>query len=62
MVFEAFEENSSSQQGYLQGLNVDIYPVFVPCPSSKTVGNDGCEDAIEVEQEEEGSIIQLAGC
>jgi hypothetical protein len=39
----------------LQSLDVDIHPVFVPRPCSKTVGYESCEDSVEVEEEEQSS-------
>ena len=60
MIFEAFEENPPSQQRYLQRLNINIHPVFVPCPCSKTVGYKGRKEAVEVEEEEERSARWLA--
>lgn len=55
MISEALEENSPSQQRNLQSLYIDVDPVFVPCPSSETVGYEGREEAVEVEEEEERS-------
>lgn len=34
--------------------HIDVYAVPVPGPCSDAVGNDGCEDPVEVEEEEDG--------
>lgn len=54
MVPYSFEEYSSSKQTDLQRGYVDVGAVLVPCPCSDRIGDDGREEAIEVEQEEQG--------
>lgn len=38
----------------MNGPHIDVYTVPVPGPCSDTVGDDGCEDPVEVEEEEDG--------
>jgi len=60
MISEPLEENPPSQQRYLQRLNINVDPVFVPCPCSETVGYKGRKEAVEVEEKEERSARWLA--
>jgi hypothetical protein len=60
MISEAFEENPPSQQRYLQRLNINVDPVFMPCPRPETVGYKGREEAVEVEEKEERPARWLA--
>lgn len=54
MVSDSLEKDSASEQRDLQSLDVDVHAVLVPGPCSNSVGNQGGEEAIEVEEEEEG--------
>jgi hypothetical protein len=56
----ALKEDSPSQERDLQSLDIYVYTIFVPRPCSKAVGYEGCEEAIEVEQEEEGPAASSA--
>jgi len=55
IISEAGEEDSSSQKGDLKCLDVDVYPVSMPSPSSQAGGDEGCKDSIEKEEKKEGS-------
>lgn len=57
MVAETLEKNSTAQKGDLQRLDVYIDAVFVPCPCSQTVRDDGCEYTVEVKKEEDRPTI-----
>ena len=48
------EEYSTSQQTDLQGRDVNVGAVLVPCPRADGVANDSGEQTIKVEEEEEG--------
>lgn len=52
MVAQAGEEDAPRQQRYLQGPNVDVYPILAPGPCADAVGDDRCEESVEVEEEE----------
>ena len=55
IISEAREEDSPSQERDLKGLDIDVYAVSVPGPSSQTVGDEGRKDSIEIEEEKESS-------
>jgi hypothetical protein len=54
VISEALEEDSPTQERYLECLDIDVQSVFMPCPSSQTVGYESCKESIEIEEEEEG--------
>lgn len=51
MVSDAFEEDPSGQQGYLQRLDVGPYSEFVPRVPSKAVRDRSRKQTIEIEEE-----------
>lgn len=53
MVPKPSEEDTSSEEGYLQRLYVDVYMVPMPRPGPDRVRNDGGKEAVEVEEEED---------
>jgi hypothetical protein len=53
MVADSLEEDATTKQGYLEGLDINIDTEFVPGVGTKAVGNEGCEQPVEVEEEEE---------
>jgi hypothetical protein len=55
IITEPCEEYSPTKKRNLQCRDVDVQPVSMPRPSSQTVGYEGRKDAVEVEEEEEGS-------
>jgi hypothetical protein len=55
IISEARKEYSSTQKGDLEGFDVDVHAVFMPRPSSQTIGDESRKDSIEIEQEEESS-------
>ena len=53
------EEDTTTEQGYLKGLDVDINSVLVPRPRSDRP-REGCrEESVEVEKEEYRSVCDL---
>ena len=57
VVSYSFEEDSSTEKGYLEGLYVDVNAVFMPGPCSKTERYNSRKESIEVEQEEERPVL-----
>jgi hypothetical protein len=57
VVSEARKEYAAGKQGDLEGLDVNVDSVLVPGVCSYSPGNDGGEDAVEVEQGEHGSFL-----
>lgn len=57
MIFEPFEKYPAAQEGNLQGLYINVYPIFVPGPCSNTVGDEGREEAVKVKEEEESANL-----
>jgi hypothetical protein len=55
MISKTFEEDSASQERYLQGLDIYVHTVFVPSPKSNSIGDESRKDSVEIEQKEEGS-------
>lgn len=53
MVSKSLEKDAASKQRYLKGLDINVDLELVPCVSSKAVGDKSCEQAIEVEEEEQ---------
>lgn len=53
MIAYALEEDAAPEQADLEGRDVDVGAVLVPCPRSYGVRYDSGEEAVEVEQEEE---------
>lgn len=49
----ALEENPPAQKTDLERGDVDVCSVLVPGPRSNKVGDDGREEAVEVEEEKE---------
>lgn len=54
VVAEAREEDSAGKEGNLQGADVDVHAVFMPGVGSNGVGGDRSEEAVEVEEKEDG--------
>ena len=61
MISDRLEEYPATEQRYLEGCNVDVYSVFVPCPRADTVGYDGRKGTIEVENEEKRAFTVSSG-
>lgn len=60
MISYVLEEYATSQERDLKGLNVDVGVEGVPGVRSDAVGDNCREEAIEVEEEEDGSMRVLA--
>lgn len=54
MVSEAGEEDAATEQGDLQGLDVEVYAIGVPGVGSEGQGNERGECPVEVGEEEDG--------
>ena len=54
MVAKAFEEAPTAEEGELKSLNVNIDVALPPNVGSDDIGDYACEDAIEVEEENNG--------
>lgn len=48
MVSNSLEKYSSSQQRYLERIDINVDAVVVPGVGSNSVGEEGCEEPIEV--------------
>ena len=59
MVPQAFEEHTTRQQGELKRLDMDIDTIAVPGISSDPIRDKASEEAIEIEQEQDGSIEEV---
>ena len=55
MVVQAFEEYTTGQQGELKRLEINTDSIAVPGVSSNPVRDKAREEAIEIEQEQDGS-------
>ena len=55
MVVQAFEEYTTGQQGELERLEINTDSIAVPGVSSNPVRDKAREEAIEIEQEQDGS-------
>ena len=55
MVVQAFEEYTTGQQGELKSLKIDTYSIAVPGIGSNPVRDKAREEAIKIEQEQDGS-------
>lgn len=53
VVSDPFEEDSSSQEGYLQSLNIYVNSVFMPGPCSEAVRYESRKEPIKVKKKEE---------
>jgi hypothetical protein len=53
MVAHPFEEDPSSQERQLQGLDVNPDSILVPGECPQSVGDESSKEAIEVEEEED---------
>jgi len=53
MVSYAFKENPPSKQRYLKRLDINVHSKLVPGISPDTVRDESCEEAVEVEEEEQ---------
>jgi hypothetical protein len=63
VISKAREEYAAGKEGDLEGLDVDVDSVLVPSVRSYSPGNDGGEDAVEVEQGEHGpGLSQQVSC
>lgn len=60
MVSDTFEEDPPSEQRDLESMDIDIGAIIVPCIRSYTIGDEGREKAIEVEQEEQGAETAIS--
>ena len=49
MISKTFEEDSASQERYLQGLDIYVHTVFVPRPKSNSIGDESRKDSVEIE-------------
>jgi hypothetical protein len=58
MVSKPREEDAAGEQGYLEGLDVDVDAILVPCVRSDSPGNDGREYSVEVEQGKHRSVAR----
>jgi len=54
VVAEILEEDAAAQQGYLQRGDVDVGVEGAPGVCADAVGEEGREEAVEVEEEEDG--------
>lgn len=54
MVAYFFEEDAAAQQRYLQRGDVDVCVEIVPGVGPYGISDQGCEETIEVEEEENG--------
>ena len=54
MITYTLEEDPTSQQTDLQGGDVDVGAILVPCPRTDGIADDSGEQAVEVEEEKEG--------
>jgi hypothetical protein len=48
VVSEAREKDAAGEQGDLEGLDVDVDSVLMPCVCPYDPGNDGRKDSVEV--------------
>ena len=55
MVVQSFKEQTTRQQGELKGLEINADPVAMPGERSDSVRDKASEEAIEIEQEQDGS-------
>ena len=55
MVVQAFEEYTTGQQGELKRLEIDADSIAVPGIGSNPVRDKDREEAIEIEEEQDGS-------
>lgn len=53
MIPNALEENAAAEQADLEGGDVDVSFVFMPCVGADAVGYKGGEEAVGIEQEED---------
>ena len=54
VVTNVFEKNPTTEERYLNGLNINVRAVGAPCVSSDGVGHKCREEAVEVEKKEDG--------
>ena len=54
MIAETFEEQTASQQRKLKRLDIDTYTISVPCIGSDPIRDKAREEAVEIEQEQDG--------
>jgi len=55
VIFDAFEEETSTERRELKGSDIDVDSKLVPCVCAYGVREDSRNQAIEVKDEEEGS-------
>jgi len=54
MIAQVLEENAAAEQGDLQRRDVDVGVEGAPGICADAVRHEGCEQAVEVEEEEDG--------
>ena len=54
MIAYVLEEEAAAEQRNLKGGDVDVGVKGAPCVCAYGIGDEGCEQAVEVEEEEDG--------
>lgn len=61
VVANVFEENTATKERDLESLDVDVGTVGAPCVGADGVRHESGKEAIEVEEEKDGSTIRQPG-